>query len=199
MSKVIFHVPHDGNDFPKELLDSIIIPYDEFLKQHNHISDKHVSNLIPEGYEVIKFPISRLLCDVDRFLDDSEPMLKFGMGFCYEYVYDGTKIKNINQDILDKTLKHYNKHHKLLNDAVAPNEDVFIIDLHSFERDLIIKETLSSNTDRYPDFCIGYDKGFCSEETILNVVEIISNYGYSVDTQFLLTIHSRVVSFLIKY
>ena len=50
LPEVLFHVPHDGWKFPKELMSSVCIPKDEFMKYHEIIRDKHVFQLIPAAY-----------------------------------------------------------------------------------------------------------------------------------------------------
>ncbi|MCQ2449632.1 MAG: N-formylglutamate amidohydrolase, partial [Clostridia bacterium] len=85
--KVIFHVPHDGTQFPKELMQSVCIAPDRFLAYHKKMRDTAARLFAPpELGEVISFDVSRLLCDVERFTDGTEPMERFGMGFCYERV-----------------------------------------------------------------------------------------------------------------
>ena len=115
----IFHVPHDGAEFPEDLMESVCISKEEFVRYHEIMRDDHMADLIPYEYvpecEASVFSISRLLCDVERFLEPEEVMERYGMGFCYERAYDGTKIKNVTENLKKKTLKYYQKHHSLVD------------------------------------------------------------------------------------
>ena len=75
---VVFHVPHDGGLFPKELVFSVCVPPEEFLNCHRMMRDTGVSAMVPEvyrdGQSLIRFPVSRLLCDVERFIGPEEVM-----------------------------------------------------------------------------------------------------------------------------
>ena len=101
----IFHIPHDGNQFPKELMESVCVSEEQFELYHERMRDIGVSLMIPSAYrtqsQTVRFPVSRLLCDVERFLGPEEVMERYGMGFCYEKAFDGTKIKNVTLYILD--------------------------------------------------------------------------------------------------
>lgn len=83
----VFHVPHDGQLFPPELMGSVCISEETFLRYHEKMRDTDIPLAIPEAYrggdmrEV--FRISRLLCDPERFIGSGEVMEKYGMGFCY--------------------------------------------------------------------------------------------------------------------
>lgn len=82
----VFHVPHDGDAFPKELMASVCVSKKAFLGYHERMRDTAVSEMVPQEWRgsenTLCFPISRLLCDVERFLGPAEPMERLGMGFC---------------------------------------------------------------------------------------------------------------------
>lgn len=127
---------------------------------------------------MIKFPISRLLCDVERFIDDTEVMDKYGMGFAYSHVYNGEQIRILNKEVKDKVLIHYNDHHKRLDNAIlSTNEHIYFIDLHSFNIDATLPSLIDRNTE-FPDICIGYDKGHCNKDILENVFNIFKELGY---------------------
>ena len=157
--KIIFHVPHAGCVFPKELMQSITIPIEQFIKYHCDMTDTCAYLFIPENSASQKliFNTSCLLCDVERFIDGTEIMDNFGMGYCYERVYDGTKIKSISQELKEKTLKIYLSHHKRLDGTVENyHGDVMLFDLHSFSDLIVMRDTLESICE-FPDICIGYE------------------------------------------
>ena len=82
---IIFHVPHDGNTFLPELMSSVVIDAQAFAFHHSQMRDVDATLFAPDipGAQMIKFEVSRLLCDVERFIGDGEIMEKYGMGFCY--------------------------------------------------------------------------------------------------------------------
>jgi len=156
----VFHVPHDGDLFPTDLLASVCIPPKEFLSYHNAMRDTYVSALVPERYRndahLLRFPISRLLCDVERFIGPEEIMERYGMGYCYERAYDGTRIKAISQHLLERTKSYYDRHHEKLNRLCLQYDRVLLIDLHSYAVETIPNEFLQSGQES-PDVCLGAD------------------------------------------
>ena len=128
----VFHVPHDGWQFPPELLDSVCIPEEIFLRYHRIMRDTGVSRMVPEIYrggdmcEV--FRISRLLCDVERFIGPEEIMERYGMGFCYEKAFDGAAIKQVTAKVREQTLKYYREHHARMDRICDRHSRILLID-----------------------------------------------------------------------
>ena len=113
-------------------------------------------------YEAVVFPVSRLVVDPERFVDDKkEKMSKKGMGVIYSLTSDG---KNLRRNITDQEReflinKYYHSHHQKLNDTVENHlkkyGKSFIVDCHSFPSVPLPYESNQSK-DR-PDICIGTD------------------------------------------
>lgn len=180
---IIFHIPHDGNTFLTELMSSVTIDENAFVFYHNQMRDIDATLFAPDipGAQIIKFEISRLLCDVERFIGDDEIMEKYGMGFCYERSYDGTIIKNVNNDIKERTYSVYKKHHERLNEAVRQATGrIVLIDLHSFSREIIVHTKIDK---KIPDICIGYD-GYLSQQLLQMIVSTFTALGLSVDVNY---------------
>lgn len=80
------------------------------------MQDTGVWAFVPRLYrtaaQCVRFPVSRLLCDVERFLGPEEVMERYGMGFCYERAFDGARLKNVTDELREKTLVFYRKHHE---------------------------------------------------------------------------------------
>lgn len=177
MQRVVFHVPHDGTIKPQELMNSICVSKELFNYYEEKMRDKDVRLMIPDGYESVCFEVCRLLCDVERFADGTEPMEKLGMGFCYEKVFDGTQIKQISPEIINRTMKYYSFHHdRLDNIARTSSHGLFIIDLHSFSKDIVV---LPATNREYPDICLGFDAKYCKESTVGAIVALCEKFGYS--------------------
>jgi len=183
---VIFHAPHEGNCFPTELMDSVIVHHSEFFSYHNKMSDTGVLQFIPkyEPSETVAFGISRLLCDVERFTDGTEVMEKFGMGYCYEKAYDGTTIKSISDELKNMTYKYYFAHHKKLDEIVEQHpQGVLMFDIHSFSKEIIVNEEVSMRI-KMPDICLGYDRSFCSQELIDVAKSCFEAFGFYVEENY---------------
>ena len=155
----IFHVPHDGDSFPPELMRSVCIPNEVFSRYNATMRDTAVTSLVPDRYRteghMIRFPVSRLLCDVERFIGPEEIMERYGMGYCYERAYDGVRIKTITPQLLTATKAYYGRHHADLDRLCLVHNSILIIDLHSYSDEIIPADLLRNQ--RTPDVCIGAD------------------------------------------
>ncbi len=180
--RILFHIPHDGHEFPKELMKGICIPEERFRFYHETMRDTHVFQMVPGAYRhepfVIKFPVSRLLCDVERFIGSEEVMEKYGMGFCYSHAYDGKQIKNVTEALKRKVLKYYRKHHQKLNEMMCLSSQVFLIDLHSYSDEIVPVKFITSK--ELPDICIGTDSVYTPKYLEESARSRFSNAGYSV-------------------
>ena len=156
----VFHVPHDGNEFPEELMESVRVSPEEFRKIHETMRDTDVTRMVPGEYRggdmCVKFPVSRLLCDVERFIGPEEEMEKYGMGFCYERAYDGRRIKNVTEDIRSRTLAWYREHHARMDAICRRHSRILLLDMHSFSDQIVPRDHLVSGKPT-PDICIGAD------------------------------------------
>ena len=186
MNKIIFHIPHDGHDVPDLLKSSLLISNKELLEYDKKMSDRFVSELVNDlPYPIYAFNISRLMCDVERFLN-GEAMEKFGMGYCYEKLYDDKLFKKVDLKVKKITKKIYLQHHNSLNQlalSFGETKEWLFIDLHSFNLNSTRKELIIPNRV-IPDICIGFDIGFCSEKYIEIAKETFEKYGYTVDFNY---------------
>ncbi len=178
----VFHVPHDGSTFPPELMSSVCIPEDEFLSYHETMCDTGMWEAVPLEYRVpfqsVYFAVSRLLCDVERFIGPEEVMERYGMGFCYERAYDGVKIKNVTDELKEKTLPYYRKHHKQLDDVCRKHERILLFDLHSYSDELVPQEQLRAGVET-PDVCIGTHSRFTPAALVETVENRLDEAGLS--------------------
>ena len=156
----VFHIPHDGWKFPEELMTSISVSDQEFMAYHEKMRDLKMNDIVPPvqrtGSHVERFEISRLLCDVERFIGPQEPMERYGMGFCYERAFDGKTIKTVTPELLEKTKAYYDRHHDRMNSIAMKHSHLLLFDLHSFSDEIVPGEYLSSG-EKTPDVCIGTD------------------------------------------
>ena len=180
--EAVFHVPHDGTQFPEELLSSVCIPLQRFQVYHETMRDRDAAKMIPEEYRdddhLVAFPVSRLLCDVERFLGPEEEMEQYGMGFCYEKVYDGTQIKNVTTELKEKTLPYYWAHHAKVDRFCRIYPRIVFFDIHSYS-DLIVPASHLRPGHETPDVCIGTDERFTPPELRNVCARIFTEAGFS--------------------
>ena len=157
----VFHIPHDGRFFPPELMTEVCVPREELLACHRMMRDQDVRLLVPPfiaGSRVV-FPVSRLLCDVERFIGPEEIMERYGMGFCYERVWDGRRIKRVTERGREAARRWYDAHHRRMNLLCARHGRVLLFDLHSYH-DAILPPFARRPGRDTPDLCIGTDPRF---------------------------------------
>jgi N-formylglutamate amidohydrolase len=157
---LLWHIPHDGWKYPVKLLSSVCIPREMFDAYHEKMRDNGVRKLIPGMYAYQSatehFDISRLLCDVERFIGPGEVMEQYGMGYCYEKVYDGTVIKEISDALKDRTMQYYAEHHKRVDEKCGSHPQVLLFDMHSYSDDIVPEDFLDAGRPT-PDVCVGTD------------------------------------------
>jgi len=149
---VIVHVPHAGIEIPPKYRESIVLNDEELQAELVYLTDAFCDELYGlDQVKLIKVPISRLVCDVERFRDDkNEPFAAEGRGLMYTHTHDGRLLRNFDNELRNDILKeYYDPHHKMLTEAVDAALESYgkclIIDGHSFY------------DEGFPDFCIGTD------------------------------------------
>lgn len=181
-SPILIHVPHSSMYIPPEekkfFLRSDLKP--ELLK----MTDIYCDELFDCGRDMLVFPVSRLVCDVERFRNEAdEPMSAKGMGLAYTHCADGSPLRSVSpQKRAALAKKYYDKHHKLFNDAVNEKLRRFgkcvIIDGHSFSAEPLPYE---DSTVR-PDFCIGTDPFHTPHELQALCVDFLISRGFRTET-----------------
>ena len=183
--RTILHIPHDSYLIPPEYLEHFIFTKEEIETEQLKMTDHLTSKLfILEGGEKIIFPVSRLLLDPERFLDDAQESMSLkGMGVIYTHSSDGAVMKKTlsqyeRQALIDR---FYIPHHQKLEDACTLRLEKFgeaiIIDCHSFPEAPLPYEDPSL---RRPEICIGFDEYHASKELVLSVTRYFKNLGFDV-------------------
>jgi N-formylglutamate amidohydrolase len=114
----------------------------ELEKELLRMTDAYTDVLFPltpvEAARVV-FPISRLVCDVERFpSDDDEPMAARGMGVIYTRTSKGDDLRAqpnaaTHQSLLDRWYwPHHSQLERMVNDVVMRLGVCLIVDCHSF-------------------------------------------------------------------
>ena len=181
-NSTLLHIPHAATVIPARFLSSFDcskLPHEIAV-----MTDWFCDELFDCGRDRIVFPVSRLVCDVERFREDKdEIMAQIGMGVTYRSTSDLKCLRKISETEREEILlRYYDAHHKTFTDTVTKKLDAFghctIIDCHSFYPTPLPYE-LDQDPDR-PDFCIGTSAYHTSEILVDNLVRFLSGRGYSV-------------------
>jgi len=183
---MILHIPHSSDIIPKHLRDQIVLSDDDLAAELILMTDAFTDELfaLPDA-TILRFPISRLLVDVERFPDDAEEsMSKVGMGMIYTHTAGGKRLKRTLQPQEIRTLvsQYYETHHQSLLTEVEIElrkyGNALIVDCHSFPSHPL--QCDNDQTIPRPEFCIGTDSFHTpktlSQMTVLNLKRV----GYSV-------------------
>ena len=158
---MILHIPHASPLIPDNLRNQIILSEQELASELRLMTDWFVDELFvfPEA-SVVRFPISRLLVDVERYAKDAdEPMSRVGMGVIYTSTAHGKRLKRKFQPEEREMLllRYYRPHHQELEVQVEKELSKYgsalIVDCHSFP-----SHPLPCDVDQTvprPPFCIG--------------------------------------------
>ena len=177
-NNVILHIPHSSTLIPKgcQFLISKADLVSEIYKMTDHKTDML---FVLAGAKRIVFPVSRLVVDPERFIED--PMESLGMGVVYTQTADGRPLRHLsdnNRQVLIDT--YYRPHHtkltQMVDTCLAQHGCCLIIDCHSFSSHPLPYE---QDTNR-PDICIGTCDFHTSEELMSSLSEGLSSKGYEV-------------------
>jgi N-formylglutamate amidohydrolase len=183
---MILHIPHASRAIPEDLRDQIALPDAELDAELTLMTDAFTDELFAlVDTTTVRFPISRLLVDVERFADEAqEPMSKVGMGMIYTRTAHGKELKRTLQPHETRYLvaRYYEAHHQRLLTEVKGELETYgralIVDCHSFpSRPLPCDRDQS--TPR-PGFCIGSDAFHTPGALIEATVRRIEAMGYRV-------------------
>ena len=172
---MILHIPHASRTIPSEVRPTLLLTDEELRRELILMTDAYTDDLFHVAFaECVRFPVSRLVVDPERFTDDSiEPMAQKGMGAVYMRTSHGTTLRgSITNEQRQRLIEEfYRPHHARLDEAVT-NElrergKALLVDCHSFpSRPLPCDE---DQTPGRPDFCIGTD-GYHTSKALSNLV-----------------------------
>jgi N-formylglutamate amidohydrolase len=184
----VLHIPHASRRVPPEERPAIGLDDAELNNELPRMTDAYTDELFPdtriEAGRVV-FPLSRLICDVERFpSDEEEPMATRGMGV----IYTRTSMRHTlraqpdpatRQSLLERWYwPHHSKLERMVNDVVARSGACLIVDCHSFPS-IALPYELDQTTQR-ADFCIGTDPFHTPSSVRGATVKAVEEAGYSV-------------------
>ncbi len=187
---MIFNIPHASHLIPDNERPSLLLTDQELYTELLRVTDWHTDivfgSAAREGDIVVQFPVSRLVLDPERFLEDAiEPMSSCGVGVIYVKSSLGGRLRNpvsgeMRQRLLDT---YYHPHHRKLADAVSDeivrHGQSLIVDCHSFSS-VPLHYDLDQSPNR-PDICIGTDAFHTPTPLLEAVLDTFSSMGYSVE------------------
>ena len=157
-NEFLLHIPHSSVRIPARYRKAFLIDPETELP---YMTDLFTDELFDLPAQKLVFPVSRLVCDVERFRDDRlEEMSLRGMGACYTHTHDGKQMRRLDPEQRESILRRwYDPHHAQLTRLVTERVQRFgvctIIDCHSFSPAPLPYEP-KQDPDR-PDVCIGTD------------------------------------------
>lgn len=183
MSNLILHIPHSSRRIPPKYRDEFVFTDEELSSELLKMTDTYTDELFPKNYLRLVFPVSRLVCDPERFRDDTdERMATKGMGAVYTHSSSGRffRIIKSRENILRE---FYDSHHENLNNTVKStlkkHNSCLIIDCHSFSNIPLPYE--DDQSEIRPDICIGTDT-YHTPEWIKDIcIEFFESNGYRVE------------------
>jgi len=175
---MLLHIPHSSTVIPTGII---------FLKDIEEdiarMTDWYTDELFfHPSSEIVKFNYSRLVCDVERFVDN-EPMEKYGHGIAYVNDSYGQPLRAVSDDDrLSIINQYYKPHHTRLNQTsnqlLSFFETVVIVDCHSFS-DTPLPHEIDTGLAR-PDFCLGIDEFHTPSILVERFTSYLSELGYTV-------------------
>lgn len=185
MNNILIHIPHSSYFIPEEYKNLFFLKEDELRQEQIKMSDSYTDELFDiKGTRRLIFPISRLVCDVERFRNEAdEEMAKRGMWVCYTQTSDCKPLKIVDDKHKQEILElYYDKHHYVFESQVEEMlkeyQQCLIIDAHSFSSIPLPYELHSQ--DFRPDICIGTDNFHTPKEVAEYFYNAFSKLGYKV-------------------
>ena len=178
--EVLFHIPHSSPLVPEAYAGDFNGGIGEDIRR---MTDWYTDELFDTGFgSRLVFPVSRLVCDPERFREDGEEeMARIGMGAVYTHGYDLRPIRAVTPERREEILRaFYDPHHRRLEKMTADLLDRYgrclVVDCHSFSREPLPYERDGAR----PDFCLGTDALHTPEPTAARLESYLAGRGYSV-------------------
>lgn len=166
---IVLHIPHSSDIIPRGYMNDYIGM--EYLGEIEKWTDWNTEEIfnIPSIDQYIA-PYSRVWCDVERFPDNMEPLVKRGRGYYYTHTLDGKlfRLENSKSDVYHYYNQYHNDLSKILLLKAQDYGQAILVDCHSFP-------------DQYPiDICIGTDEYHTPDFLISHFYDGFRSMGYRV-------------------
>ena len=152
--KVVMHFPHSSLGVPDSFWKDVVIDQTSFTKINFLMSDLLLLELFEFwNYEKVIAPYSRLYVDVEKYWNDAEEnMSKYGMGAIYTKDVYGKTLHKKSLEFVEEAKNYYEDHHRKLSAACDVDQDILILDMHSFNFEMsrfVTKKLI------LPEVCLG--------------------------------------------
>lgn len=195
-SSVILHVPHSSRDIPPDVREDIVLTDQELSAELDRMTDSFTDVIAERVADAVKTnsttiptivaaPVSRLVVDVERFIDGSEPMESVGMGA----VYTRTSDDRVLRERVDPALlgRYFYPHAQSVEDAVtetlAEHGTALVIDVHSYPTNRLPYE-LAGPGDPRPEICLDTDAAHTPSWLEAAAREAFSDFSVEVNSPF---------------
>lgn len=183
---IILHIPHSSKVIPDSIREQFVLSDEELNNELLLMTDAYTEELFVSNktvHETIIFPVSRLVVDPERFINDHlEPMSEIGMGVVYTKTSHGIKLRRpISENTREYLISlYYHPHHEEFNSAVKNHlknyGKTLIIDCHSFPS-MPLPYEFNQSKNR-PDICIGTDNFHTPKNLTKKCVQLFKKKGY---------------------
>ena len=185
---VVAHIPHSSSFIPEHVLSQFMISEDELHEENRKLVDWFCDDLYSPvadlGGTLLRYMVSRFVCDPERFEDDNqECMIQRGMGVAYTH---GTQRQRIRREITRREREalleeFYRPYHRALTECVSHMLEKFgrcaLIDCHSYQ-DKALPYELYGDSPR-ADVVFGDDPIHTPEWVRDEVRRIVTSAGYT--------------------
>jgi N-formylglutamate deformylase len=187
VKKLIFHIPHASTSIPDDVRKDLLLDDSALANEvrvlTDHFTDKVFGDLALPGDEVVRCPVSRLVVDVERFVDDAqEPMSGQGMGAVYIQTHELKPLRaslEMREDLLSRFYKpHHANLAAVVENHLALQGEAIILDCHSFPQHALPYE--ADQTLCRPEICIGTDPYHTSADMAEAMAGAYRNNGFEV-------------------
>ena len=119
---IILHIPHASTALPNNV--EFLLGHEALAYEVDAMTDHHTYRLFDlPGAQRCVFPVSRLVVDPERFIEDE--MEEVGMGVVYTHTSTGKRLRKISlaqrQHLIDQ---YYHPHHQQLTAMARPSSTV---------------------------------------------------------------------------
>ena len=186
---LLANIPHSSIYVPSSVRSSLALSendlHTELLKMTDWFVDDLFSGVSRSGGVIVKYSVSRLVVDPERFEDDEKELMSSkGMGVIYTKTHDGGRLRRHvpsgmeRDDLLNR---YYRPYHKAIQDEAQAMLDsfdrCFILDCHSFPSKPLPYE-LAQGGNR-PNICLGTDPFHTPENLIETIQEFFQKHNLS--------------------
>ena len=186
MNPIVLHIPHSATFIPPFLREAILLDDEQLALNQSLFTDWRTRDLFTHAAfpERVVYPVSRLVCDPERFRDDAqEDMAARGIGAVYvkdAFLRPFRSLDPITRELMLQ--RWYDPHHASLERTVerrvAESGHCLVIDAHSFHGTPLPYEP--NQASGRPDICLGTTDGHTPKLLLRRAIAYFQRKGYTV-------------------